>query len=148
MARKTAASAAVVFGVASLVASLTAAGQNADDKKPQVAMRASPAISFSPARVVVTAEIRGGANDAEEIYCPAVEWEWGDGTTSEAQNDCQPYEAGRSEIKRRYTAEHTFTTAGRYRVVFRLKRNNKTVLASNTSVQVRPGVREGWGMDQ
>lgn len=148
MARKTAATAAVVLGVASLVAGLTAAGQSGDEKKHQVAMRAAPAISFSPARVVVTAEIRGGPNDAEDIYCPAVEWDWGDGTRSEAQNDCDPYEAGRSEVKRRYVAEHTFTSAGRYRVVFRLKRNNKTVLASNTSVQVRPGVREGWGMDQ
>ena len=49
---------------------------------------------MAPARVVLTAELTGGANDFEEFYCGAVEWEWGDGTKSESSSDCAPYEAG------------------------------------------------------
>ena len=65
-------------------------------------------VSVSPARVVLTAEIVGGANDFEEFYCPTIEWDWGDGTQSESSSDCAPYEAGKSEIKRRFTVEHLF----------------------------------------
>ena len=68
----------------------------------------------------------GGADDFEEYYCPTVEWEWGDGTQSESTTDCEPYEAGKSEIKRRFIVEHVFR-AGHYQVSFRLKRRDKAV---------------------
>ena len=57
---------------------------------------------------MLTAEIKGGANDYEDFYCASVEWEWGDDTKSESKADCDPYEAGKSEIKRRFVMEHTF----------------------------------------
>ena len=38
-----------------------------DAKKPSVAIRVAPPISFSPARVVITAELRGGAVDDPEL---------------------------------------------------------------------------------
>ena len=47
-------------------------------------MRASPTIGFSPARMVLTAELKGGADDYEDFYCASVEWEWGDDTRSES----------------------------------------------------------------
>src|SRR5215471_5889932 len=80
----------------------------ATDKKPKLALKAQPVIAMSPARIVLTAELVGGANDYEEYYCPTVEWDWGDGTQSESTNDCAPYEEGKSEIKRRFTIEHVF----------------------------------------
>ena len=83
-------------------------------------------IAMSPARVVLTAELVGGANDYEEFYCPTIEWDWGDGTQSESTSDCDPYEPGKSEIKRRFTVEHVFR-AGAYRVSIRLKRHDKAV---------------------
>jgi hypothetical protein len=109
-------------------------------------MRVSPAISFSPARVSATAELRGtpDAEAHERLYCAAVEWDWGDGTRSTNESDCEPYEPGKSELKRRYAAQHTYNYAGRYRILLRLKRDNRVVLATNQSVQVRPGARE-WG---
>ena len=61
-------------------------------------------VGIAPARVVFTAELVGGADDFEEYYCPTIEWEWGDGTTSESNVDCAPYEAGKSAIRRRYTS--------------------------------------------
>ncbi len=116
--------------------------KNADPKKPKVTLKAQPAIAMSPARVILTAEISGGANDFEDFYCPTVQWEWGDGTESETTSDCEPYEAGKSEIKRRFTVEHVFRT-GSWRINFRLKRGTKAVGFASVNVQIRPGLRDG-----
>jgi len=113
-----------------------------ESRRPKLTLTARPIISMAPSRVVLTAELQGGANDFEDFYCPATEWDWGDGTQSEASADCDPYEAGKSEIKRRYTVEHVFRT-GAYKVMFRLKRHEKILSAATVSIQVRPGLRDG-----
>jgi hypothetical protein len=100
-------------------------------------------MGFSPARMVLTAELRGGADDYEEFYCATVEWDWGDDTRSESREDCEPYVAGKSQIKRRFTVDHVFNTAGEFRVEFRLKQKNKVVARGTTDVKVRPGIRDG-----
>jgi hypothetical protein len=115
---------------------------NQDSKRPQIKLKAQPVISMAPSRVVLTAELVGGANDYEDFYCAAVEWEWGDGTKSESSTDCAPYESGKSEIKRRFTVEHVFRM-GAYRVMFHLKRHEKSVGMATVSIQVRPGLRDG-----
>jgi hypothetical protein len=116
--------------------------KNAQDSKPKVSLKAQPVIAMSPARVVLTAELTGGANDFQEFYCPAIEWDWGDDTRSEKSDDCAPYEAGKSEIKRRFTVEHVYKRAGNYRIAFRMKRHEKIVGAATTNVQIRPGLRD------
>ena len=118
------------------------AKDNPDNRRPKVTLKAQPVIAMAPARVVLTAELNGGANDFEEFYCPTVEWEWGDGTHSESSSDCAPYEPGKSEIKRRYTVEHVFR-AGAYRVMFHLKRSNRSVGNASVNIQIRPGLRDG-----
>lgn len=121
-----------------------AAAQSKDDKskRASLSLKVNPAISFSPSRVVVTAELRGGSADDPELYCPNVEWDWGDGTRSEATENCEPFEAGKSDIKRRWSVSHTYTTAGNYRILLRLKRADKVVVSGNTTLQVKPGVRD------
>jgi hypothetical protein len=118
-----------------------------DEKKPKISLKANPSMGMSPVRVVVTADITGGANDNEEFYCPAVEWEWGDDTRSTNNEDCDPYEAGKSQIKRRFAADHVYRTSGEYQVRFRLKKKDKTVGSGSTSVRVRPGLGDG-GIDR
>ena len=118
-----------------------------DEKKPKVSLKANPSMGMSPVRVVVTADITGGADDSEEFYCPAVEWEWGDDTRSTNAADCDPYEAGKTKITRRFTADHTYRTSGEYQVQFRLKKKDKTIGAGSTSVRVRPGLGDG-GIDR
>jgi hypothetical protein len=120
-------------------------GTAIDEKKPKVSLKANPAMGMSPVRVVVTADITGGANDNEEFYCPAIEWEWGDDTRSTNTADCDPYEAGKSEIRRRFTADHVYRSAGEYRVQFRLKKKDKTVGAGSTQIRVRPGLGDPGG---
>jgi len=127
----------------------------AAQKKPSISVRANPPVGFSPLRVVLTAEVKGGSNDYEDFYCASVEWEWGDDTKSEVKADCDPYEAGKSEIKRRYVQEHTFrsystdmpgssnpTGPTQYRVKFLLKQKNKVVGSGQTMVEIRSGIGE------
>jgi hypothetical protein len=138
----------ISFAVAFAISSMAVAGlaaqddKNKDPKKASLNLKASPAIVFSPARVVVSAELKGGADDSGELYCPSLEWDWGDGTRSESNTDCEPFEAGKSTIQRRFTASHTFNIAGNYRVQLRLKRGSKTVLGGHVSIQVKPGLRD------
>jgi hypothetical protein len=112
------------------------------DARPSVTVRASPAVSFSPSRIHVVAELKGGEDDYEEFYCPTVEWNWGDGTTSESTFDCEPYEAGTSEIRRRFAAEHIYRIPGDFRIQFRLKQKSRAVVSGRASVKVRPGLRD------
>jgi hypothetical protein len=113
------------------------------DDKPSIAVKTSPAIGFAPFRSVLTADVRGGPDDYEQYYCATIEWDMGDGNLAEEQLDCDPYEAGKSQIKRRYVREQTFDTPGEFRVMFRLKQKKKVVGSGQTTIRVRPGIRDG-----
>jgi hypothetical protein len=118
--------------------------EGTDDRKPSLSLRVQPPVGFSPLRVRVVVDARGGSDDYADFYCPSVEWDWGDGTISEASADCDPYESGKSSIQRRWTSEHIYRQSGAFKVVFRLKQKNKGVAASTAQVQVRAGMREGF----
>jgi hypothetical protein len=131
---------------AALVAAvhLTAAQRDAADKKPSLSLKATPPAGFAPLRVHLTVDVRGGANDSADFYCPTVQWDWDDGTISENSEDCNPYEAGKSSIKRRYAADHTFRLSGDYRLTFRLKQKDKVISSTTATLTVRPGATEGF----
>jgi hypothetical protein len=130
--------------------------QKDQGKKPTISVKANPPVGFSPLRVILTAEVKGGPDDYEEFYCATVEWDWGDDTKSETKADCDPYEAGKSEIKRRFVMEHTFrslTTNNsaigassseqppmQVRVKFNLKQKNKVVGSGQTVIELRQGI--------
>jgi hypothetical protein len=122
------------------------------DAKPSVSVKASPAVGFAPMRVVLTAELKGGQNDYEEFYCATVEWDitpvngMGDGNKSEQKLECDPYEAGKSEIKRRFVREQIIKTSGEYRIKFNLKQKNKIVGAAGTTIRVREGLGDPGGI--
>ncbi len=116
--------------------------KGAGDRRPKIALRAQPPVGISPTRVVLTAELTGGANDFEEFYCPTIEWDWGDDTRSESTLDCEPYEVGKSEIRRRFTVVHIFKRAGSFRVYFRIKQRDKAVGNATTTIQIRPGANQ------
>jgi len=126
-------------------AGVSAADRQDEQKKPSLSLKATPPISFSPAKVRVAVDVRGGADDYQDFYCPTIEWDWGDGTISENTEDCDPYEAGKSTIRRRFSAEHIYRMSGNYKVIFKLKRKDKTLAATSVTVQVRPGLREQTG---
>jgi len=122
---------------------------SASDKadKPKLSIKVNPPMGgVAPARIVASADLTGGAPDSEELYCPAIEWEWGDDTRSTTSGDCDPYEAGKSEIKRRFTAEHVYQIGGNFRIQLRLKKRNKAIVSAGTGIQIRPGIHEGGGL--
>jgi len=136
-----------VLSVLALILALGAAARAqkaGEDKKPSLSLKATPVAGFAPLRVRVTVDVRGGADDAQDYYCPSVDWEWGDDLNSGNSEDCSPYESGKSSIKRRYTAEHTYRNPGTYKLVLRLKQKDRVVAMGTTSIEVRPGLRDGF----
>lgn len=116
-----------------------------DDKRPALLLKATPPLGFSPLRVHASVDVRGGPDDFADFYCPAIEWDWGDGTVSENSEDCEPYEEGTSTIRRRFAADHTYQQGGAYRLAFRLKQKSKVIASATTNVQVRAGARDEFG---
>ena len=134
----------IAIGVMSLAVATggpAVAAQNPKEanQRPKLSLKAQPNVGISPVRIVLTAELAGGANDYQEYYCPTVLWDWADGTESESTFDCEPYEAGKTEIKRRFTMQHIFRMAGSHKVWVRLKRNDKLLASANVTIQVQPG---------
>lgn len=136
---------AVVLAACATVPAVGGQSRAEEDKKPSLSLKATPPVGFSPLRVRLVVDVKGGADDYDEFYCPGIEWAWGDGTESESSEDCEPYQAGVSTIRRRFSAEHVFRQAGTYRVFFRLKQKDRIVSAASANVQVRAGVREDFG---
>ena len=116
-----------------------ALAQDGGEGKPDLSLRASPRVGFVPADILFVAELRGGADDYEDFYCATVEWDWDDDTHSESTPDCDPYEAGTSRIRRRFSTRHRFEYAGRYQVRISLKKRDDTVASARTVVELRGG---------
>lgn len=103
----------------------------------ELRLRANPRVAFAPASILFIGEIRGGADDNEDLYCASIEWDWDDDTTSATTPDCEPYEPGVSEIRRRFSVRHNFDYGGRYQVRLHLKQDDDTIMSARTRVEVR-----------
>jgi hypothetical protein len=151
-ARTIGVTAALAVALLPLLLADVPAAQGADADKPKklsIDLRITPAVSFAPSRVRAIAELKLPEDRTAEFYCAAIEWDWGDLTESAESNECEPYEAGVSDVRRVFSAEHTFHSGGRYRVQLRLKRNRKVLASTSTVVTIRPGVRDSpYGAQQ
>lgn len=125
-------------GVLCLSSSLGSAQspEKPDPKRPSLSLRATPPSGTVPVRIFVSAELKGGDDDYEDYYCPTVEWTWGDGTVSASTADCEPYEAGKSQIRRRFSADHLYKQPGGVRVTLRLKKKDRVVGSIAMPVQL------------
>jgi hypothetical protein len=134
--------AAIAAALLASTPATTAQQRDSDDKKPSLSLKVTPPLGFSPLRVRAVIEVRGGRDDDSDFYCAGTEWDWGDGTVSESSSDCDPYEAGKSTIKRRFSADHVFRQQGSSKIVFRLKQKTKVVGSATATIQVRAGQDE------
>ena len=134
---------ATSVGVLSVI---LAAGQMADgyaaprqgpDDDPRLRLRVTPRVAFAPANMLFVGTLRGGPDDNEELYCATMEWDWGDDTVSESTPDCEPFEPGRTEIRRRFSVRHTFDYQGRYEVRLNLKRRDDILISARTRIEIR-----------
>jgi len=141
--RRAALAVSAALAALSLAAPLPAAGESQDKdkklKRPVLELRATPRYAFSPVRVLFTAELKGG-DDVEELYCPEMEWEWGDGGKSDEESDCDPWKDGATKIDRRFTANHVYQYAGLYLVKLTLRKSGKTIMSQTVQLTVRAGL--------
>ena len=103
-------------------------------RRPRVELRATPRMAFLASDVLVAARLVGG-DEHEDFYCPEVEWEFGDGSRSRHQADCEPFKSG-TPLERRFTASHAYRRPGNYEVRVTLRRSNRTLSVATTSVRV------------
>ena len=115
-------------------------GTAAQDDRPELTLRARPQVAFAPVEISFTGLVRGGRDDYEEFYCVSAEWDWDDGTRSESIFDCEPYEPGVSEIRRRFSRRHSYDRGGRYEVRLTLKRRDDVVELVRTSIVIQGGL--------
>ena len=132
-------SAAGLFAIGADPFAQTETKAKGEGKRPQITLKANPASGMVPVRISGVAELKGGDDDFAEYYCPTIEWNWGDGNVSESSNDCEPYESGKSQIRRRYTVTHLYRQGDHYRISFRMKQKDKIVGAATTVVQLLGG---------
>ena len=130
----------LVAGLVVVIAAAGSTGASGSTKaqKPRLDLRATPRVAFSPAYVLLTAELVGG-DEVEEYYCPELEWNWGDGGKSVRESDCPPFQEG-AELVRHFSAEHGYRSAGEYHITVTLRRANKPLAMASARVNVRPGL--------
>jgi PKD domain len=133
----------LAFVALSLAVSIAASSKpELKDGKAALTLRASPAMAFAPARITLTAQLKGGSPEAEDLYCPTVEWDWGDGTISQASADCEPFEPNKSEIQRSFSTQHVYKTGGEYVVKLLLKKSEKIVAEATASLNISRAINE------
>jgi hypothetical protein len=141
--RRVALAVSALLATLPLAAPLRAAEESPDKekklKKPNLELRATPRYAFSPVRVLFTAELKGG-DEVEELYCPELEWEWGDGGKSDEESDCDPWKDGTTKIERRFTANHVYQFAGLYLVKLTLRKAGKNIMSQSVQLTVRAGL--------
>jgi hypothetical protein len=125
---------ALLVGLAVVAAQSASAGGAA---RPRLDLRATPRIALSPVEVFVTAELVGG-EDHEDFHCPGLEWDWGDGSRSAHEADCEPFGPG-TVVDRRYAAHHVFRGPGKFDIRLSLRRGGRLVSAASTRVLVQSG---------
>ena len=87
---------------------------------PRSSCAPRPRFAFSPAEIMFTAELKGG-DDVEELYCPEIEWEWGDGARA-SRKPTATHGRRTTKLERRFTAHHIFQFAGAYLVRVTLRK--------------------------
>ncbi len=137
----------LAFVALSVAVSLGASGKPADqkdskDSKVALTLRANPAMAFAPARITLTAQLKGGTPETEDLYCPTVEWDWGDGTISQASADCEPFQPNKSEIQRSFSTQHVYKTGGEYEVKLLLKKADRIVAVASASLNISRAINE------
>jgi hypothetical protein len=106
----------------------------AQARKPRLELRTTSLAAITPVPVVAVAELVGG-EDLEEFYCAGLSWDWGDGTRSYHEADCEPYAAG-MEVDRFFSARHAYVRPGEYDVRVSLIRADREVAVARTSVRI------------
>lgn len=113
---------------------LTPAGA-AEPKRPKLDLRVIPLMGPPSTEFVFVADLKGGA-DAEDFYCPTLEWQWDSQDTSLQEPECPPFQPGVTRVERRFSMTRTFTTEGSRSATLVLRRGDKVLGRASASFRV------------
>ncbi len=108
---------------------------------PRLVLSAQPRQGLAPHRATIRANLEGVGENDSEWYCLKEEWDFGDGTVSTEEEECDPF-TPETKVTTNFFADHTYDDAGHYTVRFKLGDNK---LRSN---QITVVVLEGRLEDQ
>ena len=100
-------------------------------KRPKISLRAQPPVGVAPFRVVLTGELQGGADDFEEVYCPTVEWVWGDAHDVRVDARLRAVRSGQEPDQATLHDRTHVSREGAYKVYIHLKRKDKLVASAS-----------------
>jgi hypothetical protein len=92
-----------------------------ESKKPNVklVLDASPRQGLSPHHASMNAKLENVAENDEEWYCLKQEWDFGDGSISSEEPQCDPF-TPETKILTEFFADHTYDDPGHYPIRFKL----------------------------
>lgn len=100
----------------------------------------SPRIGTAPLGVRARLVLDG---DEERLYCPRVEWDYGDGSRSVHEEDCEPWGDGARGARILSPAKpHVYREGGHYVLTVRLYKGERKLLERTTDVRVMCGPME------
>ena len=135
------------FFAALVLVALTAAASTARapalaGEKPRLVLKGPRLQMLEPGRaarglgkrVDVRARLEGDFDDPETYYCLDEIWDWGDGTESVREPDCDPFEEG-TELKTNFTDTHYFGT-GRWIITLALMEDDDVVIEGHLEIRI------------
>jgi hypothetical protein len=114
----------------------TESSKNSKKDSPRLVLSASPRQGLSPHHVAINARLENVSDHDQDWYCLKEEWDFGDGTVSAEDPQCDPYTPD-TKITKEFFADHTYEDEGNYTIRFKV---GKDKLRSN---QVTVVVLEG-----
>ena len=131
-----------VFAVLAVLGLAASSLYSDDDDEPKLVLKAPRLLMLSPAlaakgygkRVEIRARLEGDPETPKELYCLDEVWDWGDGTESVYEPDCDPYEDG-TELKRDFFQTHSFGP-GAWLVTLALMNGDEVVLHGTVTIRV------------
>lgn len=101
-------------------------------KGAEIKLFAHPRQGFTPITIFFEAQLMNYEGNAEAYRCLIEKWDFGDGSKSEYQPNCD--EA--AEIKTKYMTSHLYTMAGNFRVQFTLSDKGNVLLSNPVCVNI------------
>jgi PKD domain len=89
------------------------------DAKPKLVLDAKPRQGLSPHHASMSARLEGVGDTDQDWYCLKQEWDFGDGSISAEEPQCEPYTA-ETKILKEFYSDHTYDDPGKYPVRFKL----------------------------
>ena len=89
-------------------------------------------VAGRPLTVLLVADIVGGPDNSQELYCPGTQWQFGDGIGMSSSASCIVWTPD-VKINRRFEQIYTYDAPGTYKVTF----TRGPVASETLEVQVR-----------